>query len=857
MSFRTTAILFGIVFVLGVALLILSLSEEETATTKEPLLSNLAGAKAEEIDTVEIEKGSARLVLKRKDKDHWSIVEPITARADGGVERIIESLLKLRATSYPELSANPAVHGLDTPGLRVTLRAGDKSDTLNIGDVTIGGSKAVAFVTTPERKRPMAVPRGDIEPLLKENRAGVAGDLAKWTNDYRTKQVFALDPRTGADDVTAIKLTARGKDLALTRAAGGAWQFTSPAGWGDAAATGEPSTTNASAITGVRGLLNTVVNLQASTADDFIDHPKDLKEYGLNPEDPDRLRVELKEKGGATEVAYIGKKQEAAPPAAPGSPAPPAPPAKVYVKLEGSNTVVHVAPPATLDGLYADIANPDPLRDRDLVKEADKSRIDAIDITVAGKTTKLRKVGGSFGSWELFGGPNDPQKADPDAIRKLIDLLTKSHVVKDFPPPSDANFTPAETRSEIKLWTDAIKPSTDPKADPKAEPKVEGPPIVLQFGKKDAEGIYVRRTQANGTKNDCRVPEKVKIGGATPPPQPFSPAPPPPSAGEEVDVAAIVAETRLDFLDRSLKGFSSLQANKLTIQKGANITEIALDKTPKPPSFPNGTWKYVKPDSLKDRIADSGTASDLLTALATESVVRIVAEAPGDAELTKWGLDPKNPKLKATVGLDTGPAPDKEKEKEKEKERIYYFGNETDDKQHVYARQEGKTAVFTVPKLTSEKLATADLRDKTVVRFDRAKLKKVSLRGFKEKAGFESELVFERKGGAWAVAKAPGKYDLDPTKLDRFLDGVNNLRAKAFLPGPPKPEYKLVPEAGGLEVKLELDGAPSIVLFVGAATDSDASYFAQTSALPANENIFTVLSDVFKPYKDNSGSFAK
>jgi len=107
------------------------------------------------------------------------------------------------------------------------------------------------------------------------------------------------------------------------------------------------------------------------------------------------------------------------------------------------------------------------------------------------------------------------------------------------------------------------------------------------------------------------------------------------------------------------------------------------------------------------------------------------------------------------------------------------------------------------------------------------------------------------------VAKAPGKYDLDPAKVDRFLDTMTNLRAKAFLPGPPKPEYKLVPEAGGLEVKLELDGAPGIVLFVGAATDSDASYFAQTSTLPPNDNIFTVLSDVFKPYKDNSGAFAK
>src|SRR6185503_2957296 len=170
MSFRTTAILFGIVFLLGVALLILSFTESDTSQAGERVLTGLAGiSKAEEIDTVELEKGSCRLVLKRQDKDHWKVVEPVTARAESSsIDRVIDSLLKLKAVSFPELSANPAVHGLDTPGLRVTLRGGDKSDTLNIGDVTIGGSKAVAFVTTPERKRPMAVPRGDIEPLLKE-----------------------------------------------------------------------------------------------------------------------------------------------------------------------------------------------------------------------------------------------------------------------------------------------------------------------------------------------------------------------------------------------------------------------------------------------------------------------------------------------------------------------------------------------------------------------------------------------------------------------------------------------------------------------------------------------------------------
>lgn len=858
MSFRTTAILFGIVFLLGVGLLVLSLSEEDNTPTKDLILGKLAAAKPEEVDTVEIEKGSSRLVLKRESKDKWVIQEPVSARAEAaGVDRLVDSLLKVRATNYSELSSNAAVHGLDTPGLKVTLRSGDKSDTLNIGDVTIGGSKAVGFVTTPDRKRPMAVTRSDLEPLFKESKAGSAGDLAKWVNDYRVKQVFAVDSRSGTDDVNFIKLSSKGKDLTLAKSAGGAWTFSSPAGWGDAALTGDLNATNPSAVTGVRGLLNSVINLQAAAADDFIDHPKDLKEYGLNADNPDLIRVEIKDKNGVAETALIAKKAETpTTPPTPGAPLPP-PAFKLYVKIEGSNTVVRVNPPATWDGLVAAIANPDPLRDRDLVKDSDKNRIDAIDITVGGQVTKLRKANGPFGSWKLYGGPNDPQDANPAVVAKLLDLVAKPGVVKDFPPANDANFTPAETRAEVKLWTDGIKPNTDPKADPKAEPKVDGPPIVLQFGKKDAEGIFVRRTLASGVKNDCRLPDKVKVGGAAPPPQASPFDPPKPSTDVVVDVVAAVAKNRLDFLDTSLKGFSQLQANKIVIQNGANITEV-VKHVPKEAGSQT-TWKYVLPAPQKDRTADGGTVGDLISMLATESIVKYVAESASEADLVKWGLDPKAPKLKVTVGLDTGaaPPPTGEKKDKPDSERVYWFGNETDDKQHVYAKQDGKNGVFTIRKPVVEKFTSADLRDKTLVRFDRTKVKKLSFKGWKDKTGFEVELIFEKKDGNWAVTKSPGAYILDPAKVDKFLDAVNGVRAKAFVPGPPKPEQKLATSEGGLQANLELDGAPGILLFIGGPTDMDASLFLQTSALPANENIATVLIDAFKAYKDNSGAFAK
>lgn len=862
MNFRTTAALFAAALVVGLGLLVFTLSEEDRPTSEGLVLAGLAGVKADEVDTVEFAKGDAKLVLKRTGKDKWVVAEPVATKADGpAVDRVISALLKARATAYPELSSNPVVHGLDNPGLRVTLRAGDKADTLNVGDVTIGGAKAVGFVTTPTRTRPMAVSRADLEPLFREARAGKAGDLAKWTGDFRTKQVFSLDTASAAEEATAIRLSLPNKkqEVALSKA-GGAWKFDAPANWGDAALSGDAGATAPSAVSGVRGLLNTVVGLQAASGDDFIDSPGDLKEYGLNADNPDRLRVEIKPKDGPAEVAYIGRKLDPAPPAAPGSPAPPAPPvAKVYVQFEGSKTVVRVNPGPTFDGLAAVVADPTPLRDRDLLADSVRGRIDAIDLVAGGQTVKLRKPAGA-GGWKLYGGPNDPQDANAKSVENLLALVTQPRVVKDFPTPNDAHFAGAELKAEVKLWADGVEASTDPKADPKAEPKLKGvPAATLLFGRKDASGVYVRRVLASGAKVDFLLPATVKTAGRPTPPDPhgFGMPPPPPAAGEDVDVLAAVARTRLDFLDPGLKSFSSFQANKLTIQAGATVTEVVLDKTPDPMNPLGGKWKFAQPAALKDRPADVGAVTDLLTGLATETMVRYVAEQATDAELAKWGLDPKGPRLKVTVGLDAGPAPPAGAPAA-DKERVYAFGTETDDRQAVYARQEGKPGVFTVRKPTYDRLAAADLRDKTVVRFDKAKAKKVTVKGWLKAGGFEAELVFERKPGAdWAVVKSPGAYNLDPAKVERFLDAVNGLRAKAFLPGPPKPEQTLTPDKGGFLAQVEVEGGPAVVLFLGAPTDGEASVFAQASTLPANENVFTVPADVFKPYTASSAAFAK
>src|SRR5207249_2148045 len=58
MNFRTTAILFGIVFAIGVVLLVLSLRDEDKTGAGDVLAAELVagGAKPADIDSVEFEK---------------------------------------------------------------------------------------------------------------------------------------------------------------------------------------------------------------------------------------------------------------------------------------------------------------------------------------------------------------------------------------------------------------------------------------------------------------------------------------------------------------------------------------------------------------------------------------------------------------------------------------------------------------------------------------------------------------------------------------------------------------------------------------------------------------------------------
>ena len=121
---------------------------------------------------------------------------------------------------------------------------------------------------------------------------------------------------------------------------------------------------------------------------------------------------------------------------------------------------------------------------------------------------------------------------------------------------------------------------------------------------------------------------------------------------------------------------------------------------------------------------------------------------------------------------------------------------------------------------------------------------------------FVTTLEFERKGSEW-VAKTPPDFKLDPSKVNEFLGPLSRLQAKAFVPGPQKPEYALPPEQGGLEVTILLEGHPGIALNIGGPADGGANFYGWTNDPAAGGSVFTVAADRFKPFKERPAAFAK
>jgi hypothetical protein len=115
---------------------------------------------------------------------------------------------------------------------------------------------------------------------------------------------------------------------------------------------------------------------------------------------------------------------------------------------------------------------------------------------------------------------------------------------------------------------------------------------------------------------------------------------------------------------------------------------------------------------------------------------------------------------------------------------------------------------------------------------------------------------FERKGKDNWTVKSPPNYKLSTSQAESFLGLLSLVRAEKFVSykSGPKPEQKLTPAAGALQVELTVDGEKDpITLTIGAESDGQ-SYYAQSNKLPGD--VFLLPKSLFEKFKAKPGVFA-
>jgi len=469
--------------------------------------------------------------------------------------------------------------------------------------------------------------------------------------------------------------------------------------------------------------------------------------------------------------------------------------------------------------LRAALANKNLLRDRTLV-QVQPIRVDAIDVVANGETFELRRTGGN---WQVYDADGKGRLVKSEEVMKLLSRLTARQLATSFPPPGEPDnkvgFAPPV--AEVRVWEGGIvkddKP--DPKAGPDAKPKVAPVPTArILFGHK-AQGdvVYARRVVGDPkaeVKSDFFVP---------------------------VDVFNLATRTRLEYLDASIKPFAPDSVLKLSFTHGKENYE--LERADDGKAVAQTTWKINAPERLKGRAADPLKVSALVTSLSFLQPTRVTADRLTPDVLNRLEVNPESPRLKVTATIKG------------QGDRVYLFGGDAGtDKRNVYLKPADQELVFEVDRGTFDQFQKADVEDTVVHRIDKAKVKAIKITGWQEVLGTPTTLEIERKDGKWALTKG-GMFELDPAKVDAFLDTLTAPRAEAFLvyKNGPKPEHNLDVAKNALAIEMTLDQGDPVKMVI-SAPNKDGKVFATSSLLPGD--VFT-MADQFAAIRAKPAALKK
>ena len=271
------------------------------------------------------------------------------------------------------------------------------------------------------------------------------------------------------------------------------------------------------------------------------------------------------------------------------------------------------------------------------------------------------------------------------------------------------------------------------------------------------------------------------------------------------------------------KVFAALQADKIEEVK---VSTAAGDSTTLKKD--GSAWKITQPSDLP---ASESDVSQLTSALGQADIVRVIDENPSN--LNDYGLS--NPR----VEVDFKAAGDKDYRK-------LFIGEKTPTGGDFFAKRNDEKKVFLISASqdTSLNKTTFDLRDKTLLKFERDKVDALDI-----SAGGKN-MTLAKDGGDWKMSK-PVQTKADFGSVEGLVGRLQTVQMKSIVADNASPadlkKYGLdKPEA---TVNLGLGSARATLLFGGKAADN--TVYARDASKPAVITVESALLDDMKKSADD------
>ena len=293
-------------------------------------------------------------------------------------------------------------------------------------------------------------------------------------------------------------------------------------------------------------------------------------------------------------------------------------------------------------------------------------------------------------------------------------------------------------------------------------------------------------------------------------------------AGLGAYIYFVTWKTPAEPLSKQEKVFAGVQTDKIdelkvTSDKG-DVTTLKKD---------NGNWQLVAPVAAR---ADEAEASGIANAVGQVEIVRVIDENPTD--LKGYGLDMPR------VEVDFKGTGDKDY-------RRLLIGEKSPTGADLFARRNDEKKVFLIPasQETTLNRSTFELRDKTLLKFERDKVDGVEMN-----AGGKT-VQLAKDGTEWKITQ-PLQVRADYGAVEGLIGKLQTTAIKSIVADSASPadlkKYGFDKPTAKVDLKL---GSASATLLLGG-TAEDKTVYARDASKPAVVTVESTLADDLKKGAD-------